>query len=313
MLLTEFPNIHWLKRQIRHQFQTPEGVNGMHLPFAGWPTVLLNSTTSKAFREDIEGPFSIFMNLKGLSSIRANRKQVDISNNAYVVTNDKEHYDLIINQEVPTETFNIHFGTQFMREASYWFQHNTAFLLEHPQAPFSSTIPSIELKATWRSTSFNFLVQQLQLLYQNPKHSTEVRETILLAIFEQVLLTQQKSIRQHQQLSSIKKSTKIELIKRLQLAVDYIYAYYHTNIQLEDLAQLSCLSKYHFLRSFKQVFGLAPYQFIKKIRLQQAIHLLQNSSASIQEIASTIGIENASSLSRMLFQLTGKYPSKYRK
>jgi hypothetical protein len=64
MLLSKFPNIHWLKRQIQHQFQLEKGLRGVDLPFEGWPTVLLHTTIQKTAQEDIEGPLSIFMNLR---------------------------------------------------------------------------------------------------------------------------------------------------------------------------------------------------------------------------------------------------------
>ncbi|BDS12086.1 helix-turn-helix domain-containing protein [Aureispira anguillae] len=313
MLISKFPNIHWLKRQIHHQFQAPKGSKDVNLPFLGWPTVLLNTSATQAVREDIEGPFSIFMNQKGSSTVGTQQRQVTIKNNAYVVTNNKEVYDLIINNSCPTEVFNIHFGTQFLKDASYCLLHNQTNLLDNPFPSTPSILPQFGLKATWRSATFNQLTKQLMLLHKRPDSSAEAKEMALLAVFEYVLLTEQKEIAHLQQLSSLKNSTKKELVKRLHLAVDYIYAYYAQPIKLEELAQISCLSKYHFLRSFKQAFGIAPYQFIKRIRMQQAIHLLENSSISIQEIAFTIGIENASSLSRMLFQQTGKYPSSYRK
>jgi AraC family transcriptional regulator len=312
MLISKFPNINWLKRQIQQQFQNKEGPNGVHLPFEGWPTVLLNTTTTETVREDIEGPLSIFMNLKGQSIIGVEKQQVLINENAYVLTNNKAHYDLIINNSAPTEVFNIHFGTQFLKEASSWFYQSQQNLLDNP---FESNppLPTFQLKATWRSSTFNQLATQLQQLYQDKTTSPEAKEIALLALFEQVLLNQRGQDRLIQSLKSSKKSTKEELIKRLYLAVDYIYAFYNQPIKLEELAQISCLSKYHFLRSFKQVFGLAPYQFIQQIRFKQAIHLLENSPATLQEIAYAIGLENASSLSRFFFRTSGAYPSTYRK
>jgi AraC family transcriptional regulator len=312
MLISKFPNINWLKRQIQHQFQNKKGPNGVNLPFEGWPTVLLNTTTKETVREDREGPLSIFMNLQGPSIIGVEKPPVLINENAYVLTNNKAHYDLIIQNNFPTEVFNIHFGTQFLKEASYWFYQTQQGLLDNPFES-NASLPTFSLKATWRNATFNQLAYQLQQLYQNKTSSSEIKETALLALFEHILLKEQSQARLIQSIKSSKKSTKEELVKRLYLAVDYIYAFYNQPINLDELAQISCLSKYHFLRSFKQVFGLAPYQFIQQIRFRQAIHLLENSRATLQEIADTIGLENASSLSRMFFRTSGAYPSAYRK
>ena len=312
MLISQFPNINWLKRQIKHQFQNQKGPNGVHLPTAGWPTVLLHTTASKTIREDIEGPLSIFMNVQGQSIIGVEKHQVLIKDNAYVLTNNKAHYDLILPNRNATEVFNIHFGTQFLKDASSWLYHTSGRLLDDP-FDSNTPLPSFQLKATWRSSTFNRLVTQLQKLYLIDTTPTEAKEVALLALFEYIVLNQQQQDKSIQFLKNTKKSTKVELLRRLYLAVDYIYAYYNAPIQLEELAQISCLSKYHFLRSFKQAFGVAPHQFIQQIRFQKALYLLQNSSANLQEIAFAIGLENASSLSRMVYKISGSYPSTHRK
>lgn len=312
MLVSKFPNIIWLKRQIQHQFQNKKGPNGVHLPFAGWPTVLLNTTTKNTAREDIEGPLSIFMNLQGQSIVGVDKQQILIKQNAYVVTNNKERYDLITPSKESTEVFNIHFGTQFLADASYWITQTQQQLLENPFNQ-TSTLPYFQLKSTWRDDHFNRLAYQLRVLYKTPNTNSETKEIALLALFEHIIRTQQHQQNTIQTLKSTKKSTKEELAKRLYLAVDYIYAFYNQPINLEELAQISCLSKYHFLRSFKQCFGFAPYQFIQQIRFKRAVYLLKNSTDSLQEIAYKIGLENASSLSRMIFRISGIYPSMYRK
>lgn len=312
MLVSKFPNINWLKRQIQQQFQDKKGPNGVHLPFAGWPTVLLNTNTKQTAREDIEGPLSIFMNLQGESIVGVDKKQVFIKQNAYVVTNNKARYDLITPSKTSTEVFNIHFGTKFLEDASSWFYQTQQQLLDNPFEKMA-LLPNFQLKATWRDHRFNQLAYQLRELYQYSDTTPEVKEMALLALFEHIILAEQSQQKAIKTLKSTKKSTKEELAKRLQLAIDYIYAFYNQPINLDELAQISCLSKYHFLRSFKELSGLAPYQFIRKIRFEQAIHLLKHSNTSLQEIAYKIGLENASSLSRMIFKLGGTYPSAYRK
>lgn len=310
MLLSQFPNIRWLKRQIQAQFQQKKGWNGSDLPFLGWPTVILNAQTSHVVRDDIEGPLSIFMNQSGKSTIGTQKQQTLLTPQTYLVTNDKEHYNLIINETQPTETFNLHFGTHFQQEAWHWFLHSHKTLLDAPQ-PYQQTLLHFPFKTAWRSPEFNLLVSQLKQAYVH-QHSAEIKEQLLLSIFEQIILQNHSDRKQKEQLVALKTSTKEELLQRLYRAVDYIYAYYNQSISLEELAAVSCLSKYHFLRSFKQVFGLPPYQFIKKVRCQQAIHLLNTTRFPLQEIADEIGLENASSLSRMIFKQTGSYPKTFR-
>ncbi len=50
-------------------------------------------------------------------------------------------------------------------------------------------------------------------------------------------------------------STKVEILKRLTLAKEYIIANFNKNIELEDIARHACLSVNHLLRTFKQAYG----------------------------------------------------------
>ncbi len=127
------------------------------------------------------------------------------------------------------------------------------------------------------------------------------------------LLNQHRDIlKQLQKLTPVKKATKLEVYKRLSFAVDAIHAHATATIDLEALASTACLSKFHFLRLFKQAFGISPYQYIQQLRLEKATHLLKETSIPVSEIALILGYENSSSLSRLFHQRYHLYPTQYR-
>jgi AraC family transcriptional regulator len=126
------------------------------------------------------------------------------------------------------------------------------------------------------------------------------------------LLNNHYKIKKDQHLKSTKESTKEEIERRLFLATDYIYSSFGQSISLEQLAQVSCLSKFHFLRLFKEYFRETPHQFITRIRLEKSIDYLRKSESSVIEITQKVGIENASSFSCLLYNHFGVYPSQYR-
>ena len=72
-----------------------------------------------------------------------------------------------------------------------------------------------------------------------------------------------------------------------------------------------CL-KFHFLRLFRQCYGLSPYQYLQEQRLSKAKYLLKSSALAIGEIADELGFENPNSFSRLFKLRTGYYPSEYR-
>ena len=86
-------------------------------------------------------------------------------------------------------------------------------------------------------------------------------------------------------------------------------------ISIRDLARLVRYSPYHFARSFRASFGLAPHQFILRERARQAVEHLKNGdeSVTLTEIARATGFADQSHLSRVLKKMTGRTPMEIRR
>jgi AraC-like DNA-binding protein len=79
---------------------------------------------------------------------------------------------------------------------------------------------------------------------------------------------------------------------RLAHVVDYIKNNIRENLTLEGLAGQACMSKAHFLRSFKQELGQTPMEFILKERLKLARQYLLIGGFQIQEVSVMSGFNN---------------------
>lgn len=95
-------------------------------------------------------------------------------------------------------------------------------------------------------------------------------------------------------------------------AKDYIDRHYMDNITLEELAEISSLSKYHFIRKFTQYVGKTPNQYLNERRIQEAKALLKSTNVSILDIASETGFTSSSYFSQRFKALEGITPIEYR-
>jgi AraC family transcriptional regulator len=302
MLLHEFPEINWLRSQAKSRFENKTGWKGQKLEDVGWPTVILNTKAANTLREEIPGPFSIFTNLSGDSTVRIASKEVIVNENIFFVSNPGQVYTLDIKSQA--EIFNLHIGEKMAEAILYAATNSTSQLLNNP----NDICSQIELpnKMYWRDSHFNQSIQQLASV-ESPLKEQEILSELILR-----LLDEHYKIKKDQNLKLIKLGTQQEIERRLFLATDYIYSHFTQTITLEQLAQVSCLSKFHFLRLFKEYFHETPHQFITRIRLEKSIDYLRKSESSIKEITQKVGIENASSFSRLFHNHFGIYPSYYR-
>jgi len=96
-------------------------------------------------------------------------------------------------------------------------------------------------------------------------------------------------------------------------AIDYIEDNICEKIELESLAQVANLSKYHFLRVFKTLIGETPLQFIMRLRLEKiASSLLSKPNDSITNVANEFGFNDITAFSKNFKILFGTTATKWR-
>jgi AraC-like DNA-binding protein len=84
-------------------------------------------------------------------------------------------------------------------------------------------------------------------------------------------------------------------------------------LNLDDLAEAARLSKFHFIRKFKQLTGHAPIQHFIHLRMQHACQLLDSTQEPINRIASRVGYEDPHYFSRLFKRVIGVSPQQYRR
>ena len=102
-----------------------------------------------------------------------------------------------------------------------------------------------------------------------------------------------------QRFASVKRQTREELFRRLLKARDFIHDHKFEAIDLDALTQISTLSKYHFLRSFKSVFSYSPYQYLLQLKLREARNLIEKGH-SYNESAALVGYSDGANLRKAL-------------
>jgi AraC family transcriptional regulator len=105
-----------------------------------------------------------------------------------------------------------------------------------------------------------------------------------------------------------------EYMLRINRVIDYINNHYGEDLSLIKLAEIACLSKFHFHRLFHKHFGETVHDCIRRVRLEHATHLLvADVHASIAEIAEACGFSSSQNFSRAFKERFGFSPTAARK
>lgn len=108
-------------------------------------------------------------------------------------------------------------------------------------------------------------------------------------------------------------TTQRSILVKLFYAKNFVYQCFNQKIKLEQLAQYTGISKYHFLRLFKLCFEQSPLELQEQLRMQYALESMQNPKLNFSHLAYNLGYPDLASFSKKFKKKYGLSPSKYRK
>lgn len=85
---------------------------------------------------------------------------------------------------------------------------------------------------------------------------------------------------------------------RLQRVLSYIYDHLDDELSLDHLAEIACMSRYHWHRVFKAMTGETLAEVVRGLRLAKAANALVEEETPIREIANRVGYKNLAGFSR---------------
>jgi AraC-like DNA-binding protein len=91
---------------------------------------------------------------------------------------------------------------------------------------------------------------------------------------------------------------------------DYIHEYFDDNIQLDDLMNITGLSRFHLIKVFSDKYGLPPHQYLNNLRIEKAKSLLTQGLQST-DVAFTVGYFDQSHFIRHFKKIVGVTPKAY--
>lgn len=97
---------------------------------------------------------------------------------------------------------------------------------------------------------------------------------------------------------------------KINQAIHWIRANYTSDIDIRPMAKKSGMAVTTFHRQFKDVTGMSPIQFQKKLRLLEARKLLVFNDLAAADVAFKVGYESPSQFNREYSRLFGASPAK---
>ncbi len=101
--------------------------------------------------------------------------------------------------------------------------------------------------------------------------------------------------------------------RRVSRALRHIEQHADHALELDQLATVAAMSKFHFLRIFRRTVGMTPYQFLLSIRLRRAALRLLTSPDAVTKIAFESGFGDLSTFNNAFRIRFGMSPMAFRR
>lgn len=90
----------------------------------------------------------------------------------------------------------------------------------------------------------------------------------------------------------------------------FMEKYFAEKIELDKIASTAFMSRFHYTRIFKRVYGLSPRQYLRDLRINKGKELLKQ-GLSISEVCSDVGYDSLPTFCNAFKKATGYSPKEY--
>lgn len=246
--------------------------------------------------------------VSGEESYYANGKKYIVKQGEYIIGNDFTSSIVQINQSLPVLGLCIDISPQIISEVADYHDYSSEDLKS-----FLLSDQFLVNRYNVKNTSLGYTLEELNKKISIGCLSNDILQNELFYSLAESIITDQRFVFDHLRKLTFKKSeTNEDLCRKLLDAKSLIDEYLLDNLSLDVITSQIGISKYHFIRLFKQNFGLSPYQYQKRVRMFHAKAELLNGVTPV-DVAASLGYADFSAFSKGFKQIFGYTPGSLRK
>jgi AraC-like DNA-binding protein len=269
--------------------------------------VILNER-ARRFEADAENPWlSLKCMLRGSARYSANRREYAVGHGHCLLLNEGTPYSIAIESTEVVESFVVFFQPEWVAAMLRAHVESIDDLLDEP---FRDSDGGFHFQETLYPLDggLEHAHRELRRHHASGQDNPTLREELADELLAACVRRQASIVQESRRLDRQRRATRLELHRRLQIARDFLLSNYSSRVSLDQLARVACLSRFHFSREFKALYGFAPMIFLENVRMRRATELLQTSAKSVLEVCLEVGFESPTTFSTRIRRRTGLSP-----
>ncbi|MHC9542823.1 MAG: helix-turn-helix transcriptional regulator [Vulcanimicrobiota bacterium] len=275
----------------------------------GKKSMIITFKADKLYIPRVKGFLSLKTTLNGNEIYEIDGKRYVVNNDEHLIINDGEAYSSWIDSNKQVESFCVFYGIDAVNQV---FSAHSLPIEEALDEDYIYKADNIRFDK--RINQGNEIISNIlgkirwQISNTDISDHQYIEEQILL-LLKTIFISQKGLADNINDIMSIGRSQRIEILKRLLMGKEFIDSYFREKINISHVAKVSKLSKYQFIRLFKKVYGVTPGRYLTNRRLELARKLLTITDRNITDITMEIGFNDPSYFSRLFKKTYSVSPS----
>lgn len=149
--------------------------------------------------------------------------------------------------------------------------------------------------------------ESFQLSQEDPAYELKLRES-LSRIWYHILEFSEPVLSEEKRYEKKREKTR----DKLKAMMIYIHENYREKLSISEIATAAFISERECFRVFQNNLNMTPLEYLRNYRMQEACHMLIETSDSITSIGQACGIGDNSYFSKLFRTYVGCTPQKYR-
>jgi AraC-like DNA-binding protein len=226
---------------------------------------------------------------RGTEDYFIDRRRIRVTDGTWLVLNEGRAYGSLLEGPGEAYMFSIFFRPGLAREIAGGLRQSLSQALD--SGPGDPTVDA-EFAETLRhhDSSVSPVLRYIQREVAQGMRDELWLEEQCQFLLTRLLRSQQRQPRPLDDISAMRPERRVELLRRLERAEDFMHARLPESISLQDIAAAAHISRFHFLRVFQSVYGVTPVAFLRDLRVRRALALLESTRHGVAEIAMSVGM-----------------------
>ncbi len=255
---------------------------------------------------------SIKMAWGGSETYTVGKRRLTVDDDAYLILNESQTCSSVLQGEQEVESFCVFFRPK-MADEVMGALCSTLTQAADDGARLALRQPHFAEHLRPHDDIVTPALMQFAHKVREEIDDADALEESLQNLLQRMLSADHRLRDNERSIGSVKRSTREELLRRVNWAADFICSNYAAPITLDEIAAAASLSKFHLIRLFRDVHGVSPYGFLINKRLATASRLLDRLELDLSEIALVAGFGTRWSLFRHFRKATGESGAALRK